>query len=280
MISRVSSEIWGKESLSTYGGPMEIIITLFICFFIAISLLVVYMYKEAFSDRVVYHELTFSTFPKSFGKVNLFFISDIHHRHISESMIEQVKGKVDVVIIGGDLAEKGVPLERVKENILKLKKLGPVLFVWGNNDYELDVPLLDALLLNLDVKVLVNSSILFESEESDRLYFLGVDDLTTHREDLDAALSETDKSSFKILVSHNPEIKRRIRPEHGISLILSGHTHGGQIRLLGFSLYEKGKLHKDQQMAILISNGYGTTRLPLRLGAKAETHLLTIGHQP
>jgi predicted MPP superfamily phosphohydrolase len=280
MISRVSSEILGKESLSTYGGPMEIIITLFICFFIAISLLVVYMYKEAFADRVVYHELTFSTFPKSFGKVNLFFISDIHRRHISESMIEQVKGKVDVVIIGGDLAEKGVPLERVKENILKLKKLGPVLFVWGNNDYELDVPLLDALLLNLDVKVLVNSSILFESEESDRLYFLGVDDLSTAREDLDAALSETDKSSFKILVSHNPGIERRIRPEHGISLILSGHTHGGQIRLLGFSLYEKGKLHKDQQRAILISNGYGTTRLPLRLGAKAETHLLTIGHQP
>jgi uncharacterized protein len=268
---------------------MEIIIILFICFLIAISFLVIYMYKEAFTDRVVYHKLEFSTFPKSFNEVNLFFISDIHRRQISESIIAEVKGKVDVVIIGGDLAEKGVPLERVKENILKLKKLGPVLFVWGNNDYELDVPLLDAMLLNLGVKVLVNSSVLFESGEADRLYILGIDDLNTHREDLadlrtyrediDAALSETDENSFKILVSHNPEIRRRIRPEHGISLILSGHTHGGQIHLLGFSPYEKGKLYQDQEMTMLISNGYGTTGVPLRLGAKAETHLLTIRHQ-
>jgi uncharacterized protein len=258
---------------------MGIIIILFICFLIAISFLVIYMYKEAFTDRVVYHKLEFSTFPKSFNEVNLFFISDIHRRQISESIIAKVKGKVDVVIIGGDLAEKGVPLERVKENILKLKKLGPVLFVWGNNDYELDVPLLDAMLLNLGVKVLVNSSVLFESGESDRLYILGIDDLHTYREDIDAALSETDERSFKILVSHNPEIRRRIRPEHGISLLLSGHTHGGQIHILGFSPYEKGKLYQDQEMTMLISNGYGTTGIPLRLGAKAETHLLTIRHQ-
>lgn len=258
---------------------MEVIIVLFICFFIAISLLVIYMYKEALANRVVYHKLEFSTFPKSFGEVNLFFISDIHHRQISESIIDQVNGKVDAVIIGGDLAEKGVPLERVKENILKLKKLGPVVFVWGNNDYELDVPLLDAMLLNLGIKALVNSSVLFESEEADRLYILGVDDLSMHQEDLDAALSETDEKSFKILVSHNPEIRRRIRPEHGISLLLSGHTHGGQIHLLGFSPYEKGKLHEDQNLTVLISNGYGTTGVPLRLGAKAETHLLTIQHQ-
>ena len=226
---------------------MEIIITLFVCLLMAISFLVIYMYKEAFTDRVVYHKLEFDTFPKSFNEVNLFFISDIHRRRISESIIEQVEGKVDVVIIGGDLAEKGVPLERVKENILKLKKLGPVMFVWGNNDYELDVPLLDAMLLNLGVKVLVNNSVLFESEELDRLYILGIDDLGMHREDLDAALSETDEKSFKILVSHNPEIRRRIRPEYGISLLLSGHTHGGQIHLLGFSPYEKGKLHQDKR---------------------------------
>ena len=70
----------------------------------------------------------------------MFFISDIHRRIVSESIIEEVSGKVDVVIIGGDLLEKGVPMERVKENIKKLKKLGPILFVWGNNDYEVDVP--------------------------------------------------------------------------------------------------------------------------------------------
>ena len=40
------------------------------------------------------------------------FISDIHRRVISNLLIEQVKGKVDLVIIGGDLAEKGVSLSK------------------------------------------------------------------------------------------------------------------------------------------------------------------------
>ena len=53
-------------------------------------------------------------------------------------IIVQVQGKGRLVIIGGDLAESGVPLQRIKENILKLKKLGPIFFVWGNNDHEVD----------------------------------------------------------------------------------------------------------------------------------------------
>ena len=40
------------------------------------------------------------------------------------------------MIIGGDLLEGGVPLLRARQNIQKLKTLGPVYFVWGNNDYE------------------------------------------------------------------------------------------------------------------------------------------------
>ncbi|KAA9026465.1 metallophosphoesterase [Niallia endozanthoxylica] len=255
------------------------IFILILCFLLGAGLLF-YMFKEAFADRVVYQELQFVDFPESFGEVNLFFISDIHRRRISDQIIEKVKGNVDIVIIGGDMTEKGVPLERVKDNILQLKKLGPVIFVRGNNDYEIEIPLLDSLFLSLDVKVLVNRSIFFESKQGERFYILGVDDLSTNRADIDQALIETDDNSFKILVSHNPEMNRKIREDQGISLMLSGHTHGGQIHILGFSLYEKGRLKREHNRTILISNGYGTTGVPLRLGAKAETHLLTIcqGH--
>ena len=71
---------------------------------------------------------------------------------ISDKIINQLQGKVDIVIIGGDLTEKGVPFQQVKENILKLKKLGTVFFVWGNNDHEVNEPQLDAMLLHLGVK--------------------------------------------------------------------------------------------------------------------------------
>lgn len=249
-----------------------------VCIVSAIGLLF-YMYKLAFEDRVVYHTLEFPSFSPSFGTIHLFFISDIHRRRISDSIIEEVKGKVDVVIIGGDLLEKGVPLDRVEENILKLKTLGPVLFVWGNNDYEMDAQVLDAMLHNLDVKVLANRSILFQSDAGDPLYVIGLDELSLERDHLETAMEGIEPNSFKILVCHNPEISRKIEPQYGINLLLSGHTHGGQIRFFGFGPYEKGRIKREKELTILISNGYGTTGVPLRLGAKSEIHYISIKHR-
>ncbi len=89
------------------------------------------MYTEATRNTVLEHTLIFEEFPKSFQKVNIFFISDIHRRGISNSLIEQVKGKVDLVIIGGDLAEKGVPLSKISANIQMLKSDSSCIFCMG-----------------------------------------------------------------------------------------------------------------------------------------------------
>jgi len=238
--------------------------------------LLIFMVREAFLNKVVEHELTFPDFPESFGKVTIFFISDIHRRVISDLIIQNVKGKADLVIIGGDLTEKGVSFPQVKENLLKLKQIGPVYFVWGNNDYEVDFRKLDAILLDMGIKVLDNTVVTFESALGDKLSILGVDDCSQERDRLDFALMDAEESSFKILVSHIPTITNKIKPEHNIRLVLSGHTHGGQIHIFGYSPFERGRLKKLGNTVLLISNGYGTTSVPLRLGAPAETHLLTL----
>ncbi|GLB58022.1 metallophosphoesterase [Cytobacillus sp. NCCP-133] len=246
-------------------------------FFIGGAGLLIYMYMEAFADRVLYKELSFSEFPDSFGEVKLFFISDIHRRLISEKMIDEVKEKKpDMVIIGGDLLEKGVSFEKVKKNVLLLMKAAPVYFVWGNNDYEVDYHELDALLVECGVKILDNTALSFESPVGDKFVLMGTDDLSKDRDRLDLALSDAGLSGFRVLVSHDPRIVNEIEKEHNIHLVLSGHTHGGQIHILGYSPYEKGRVKVLPQTTILISNGYGTTGVPLRLGAKAETHFITI----
>jgi uncharacterized protein len=248
---------------------------LIIVLFLGVGLLL-YMLREAFLNKVVEHEMLFPDFPKSFGKITIFFISDIHRRTISNQIINTVKEKSDIVIIGGDLTEKGVPLKRVKENLAKLKQIGPVYFVWGNNDYEIDYHELDAILLDFGVKVLDNTAVTFESEEGEKFCLLGVDDLNQKRDRIDLALLDAAEKSFKILTSHYPAITEKIRPEHEIRLVLSGHTHGGQIHILGYSPYERGKVTKLKKTTLLISNGYGTTTIPLRLGAPAECHLITL----
>ncbi|MBY6051384.1 metallophosphoesterase [Cytobacillus firmus] len=244
---------------------------------IGVAGLLLFMLREAFADRIIYKELSFPEFPETFGEIKLFFISDIHRRTVSETIIGEIKEKKpDLVIIGGDLLERGVPFDRVRKNLLGLKECGPVYFVWGNNDYEVDYHQLDALLLECGVKILDNTALSFESEEGERFILLGTDDFSKERDRLDLALEDAGSDGFRVLVSHDPRIINSIEKEQNIHLVLSGHTHGGQIHILGYSPYEKGRIKVLPQTTILISNGYGTTGVPLRLGAKSETHFITL----
>jgi uncharacterized protein len=238
--------------------------------------LLLFMLNEAFRNRVTLNEIRFPDFPASFGKVNIFFISDIHRRSVSDKIIADVKGKANLVIIGGDLVEKGVPIQRVKENLLKLKQIAPVYFVWGNNDYEIDNRRLTSLMNELQITILDNRAVGYQSDEGETLCLLGVKEMNHHQDRLDLALEEAQEGSFKILVSHYPNIINKIMPEHGISLVLSGHTHGGQIRIFGYGPYKRGGIDKYNNTILLVSNGYGTTAFPLRLGAPAESHLITL----
>ena len=111
-----------------------------------------------------FHEMTFRTFQSHLSRFR-YFLSLIYISVLSQiRLLDDVTGKADIVIIGGDLTEKNVPIERVKKNLNKLKSLGPVYFVWGNNDYETDFRKLDAIFLDSGVKVLDNTAVTFESE--------------------------------------------------------------------------------------------------------------------
>ncbi len=234
--------------------------------------LLLHMWIEAHKNKITYTKLTFSNYPKSLPETRIFFISDVHHREISPKIVKKIKGKVDVIIIGGDLAEKGVPFSKIEKNIKALTAVAPTYFVWGNNDYEVNHLKLEALLKGEGVTLLVNSSTIIK----DQIYLIGVDDYGHRFDNLEEALYGCE--GFQILISHNPDIKKKIRENHQIDLILSGHTHGGQIRLFGWGITEKaGLLRLKKNLYMLVSNGYGTTRLPLRLGAPAEVHVVTIG---
>ncbi|MFL8936946.1 metallophosphoesterase [Rossellomorea oryzaecorticis] len=238
------------------------------------AILLLFMYYEAHRNEVKTHSFTFRDFPGD-KEMTLFFISDIHKRKLDSDLIDKVRNKADFAVIGGDLTEKAVPLSRVEENLDKLAEIGSVYFIWGNNDYEVNSDELRKLFKKKGVHEIVNDSETLQTEGG-FVNLVGVDDASTQRALLPDALSKTDPSGFNILLSHDPRLVKQVRKEDGINLMLSGHTHGGQIRLLGWGLYKKGRTEELPQTTLLVSNGYGTTALPLRLGAPAETHLITI----
>lgn len=255
-----------------------LLVTFILLVFLGVALLI-HMRKIANENNVKYEIFYFPNFPSSIREITLFFISDIHRRTVDDTIINEAINVAEIVVIGGDLLEKGVKLEKTRENLRKLKKIGPVYFVWGNNDYEIDRDVLETLLKEEDIILLDNKAVSFRSDIGESWSLIGIEDYSLEHDDLEKALEQTNANDFKLLVSHNPKIIEKVNEVEQIPLILSGHTHGGQIRIFGFGPYELGGAKVIENTTVFVSNGYGTTSIPLRLGAKPETHIISIKHK-
>ncbi|MFD1707112.1 metallophosphoesterase [Siminovitchia sediminis] len=244
---------------------------------IGILSLFITMVRSAFANTVRTDSLSFKQYPEGLDELSIFFISDIHRRTVHENIIRQVKGEADIVVIGGDLAEQGVSFSKVRQNVKNLSEIAPVYFIWGNNDYEIDAGKLKGLFQECSVTALKNHSVYLKPFH-DQIALIGVDytDTSNH---LKAILHSIKRPVFRIVLSHNPALAEQLSEEDQCHLMLSGHTHGGQIRIIGLSPYEKGGIKKYPGTTLFLSNGYGTSLVPLRLGAPAETHLIKVCRQ-
>lgn len=205
---------------------------------------------------------------------DIFFISDIHRRRVSRELIKKADGPFDAVIIGGDLAEGGVPEARIRKNIHRLAELGPIYYVWGNNDREAGESLIRSAISEVGGTVLDNESAELMNGTV-RWMLVGTDDTSSFNVNIETAFKDVNDGDAVIFVSHSPEVFRMLdgrKPE----VRMAGHTHGGQIRLGRFGMLEKGRFRSDNGRVELVSNGYGTTLVPLRLGAPAECHTIRL----
>jgi uncharacterized protein len=233
------------------------------------ALFILYMFWEAHRNIVLKQSIECPGLPSSFNNYTLYFISDIHRRKVSTKMLESIE-KPDLVIIGGDLMEKGVPFSRVDENLRRLKKIGaPILFVWGNHDLQVNRDTLVSLLDKYQIIRLENQAFIAH-REGQTVNILGVNDATNYLDNVDEAIRDAEPG-FRLLISHNPLVVERIGVQHHIPLVICGHTHGGQIRLFGWGIRESGGIKSKPFGKLVISCGYGTTRFHLRLGAPPDT---------
>ncbi|TWT07605.1 phosphoesterase [Planococcus sp. CPCC 101016] len=243
-------------------------------YFIRIGLaalaLLLFMLRNAFSEKLVQTSLELRA-EKPFKPFRLLFIADVHRRVIKPAAIDF---SVDVIVIGGDLVEKGVPLDRVAENIKTLTKRAPVYFIWGNNDREVDENSLRKIFEQYGVVLLEDQSVPLFNHENLRL--VGLDHFAYKPDGFENAFKDVNESDTVLFVSHTPFDFWKVKEKYSADLLLAGHTHGGQIRVGPFGLFKKGSMVVKEDRVELISNGFGTTTLHLRLGAPAEYHLLTI----
>jgi len=224
------------------------------------------MFQADYVDR---KRIASSELPKSFGRIQIFFISDICNKRINPITVQNIGKKIDLVIIGGNLMQKGVSFIRVQENINTLKQLqAPIYFVWGDKDYEADYHKLDAMLLEHDVKILANSAVNFESVEGAMVSLMGFDN-KKHRKVEESYAFQDAKASFKILATHNAESFFKLEPEQQRSV---------QVVLSSFSTVYRG-CHgwlERNHTQLLISKGYRISRLPYLFRTKGQCHVITL----
>ncbi len=236
------------------------------------------MFMNAKKRNVIFHEMNDGTSNPATNQLTVFFISDVHRRKIDEKLLAKVRAgqKIDLVIIGGDLAERGVPLHRIAKNVRKLARLGPLFYVWGNNDREVGEEEIREIITRYGGKILDNENVVIPGHSGWGI--CGTDDPSSRNVDLDTALRSIKQYDNVIFVTHTPSLFRKVEQLYQPRLMLAGHTHGGQIRVGKFGLQEKGTFRLEEGRAKLISNGYGTSTLPMRLGAPPECHVIVISY--
>jgi predicted MPP superfamily phosphohydrolase len=236
--------------------------------------------------------------PTAFHGYRIAQISDIHLDEFTEPFfLERIVKKInglapDLVLLTGDFITHGAftfvagghAVHRCAEIFTALK--APHRYaVLGNHDVAFNGPLVTEALSTRGTPVLINQYVPIE-RNGDRLWLSGVDDPGTSRPDLNLAIPAKPDGPV-ILMAHEPDFADEvtIHPRGRlVDLMLSGHSHGGQIQLpfLGpLVLPPMGKIYPEgfyqlNRMQLYVNRGIGTVGLPFRLNCPPEITLLTL----
>jgi hypothetical protein len=215
-------------------------------------------------------------------------LTDLHHSLFTP--LEEIQRAVhmanhlrpDMVALTGDYVTLSPAyIWPVARALGKLRARLGVFAILGNHDFQVDPEEITRALRAQRIRVLRNSHCALRSR-SGNLWVVGVDDLWWEAADIRAALRSIPARDPKILLCHNP-LGIRMAAAHGIDLMLSGHTHGGQVRLpMVGSVYGRSKLgerfvegwNRLDGTQIYVSRGIGKVLVPLRFGCPAEITIL------
>jgi predicted MPP superfamily phosphohydrolase len=243
---------------------------------------------EPYMLTIEHERIGLRRLPQAFESFRIVQLSDIHHGPFSDkTQIERAvetanRLKPDIIALTGDYISK----ERhyaasCAEMLGKLEARYGVFAVLGNHDHWTDAALITDLFRAEGITVLINEGMRFELNGS-AFWLAGVDDTMVGLEDISLALAGSRDDEMKLLLAHNPIVLRRAA-RADVDLVLSGHTHGGQVALRSEPSASGGRrrrflkgLGRFGNTQIYVNRGLGTVVLPIRYGCPPEVSLLEL----
>ncbi len=211
-------------------------------------------------------------------------VSDLHVHGIGtleQQLLEGLHGaRADLIVLTGDAIDRAASLPAL-DTLLAEFPTGPRrLAILGNWEYRCGVDLrdLEKTYERHGVELLVNRSVDFD-HRGRSMRITGLDDIVGGRPDAAFALASVQPLDEHLVLAHCPITRDSLAmpPDHPVSLVLSGHTHGGQVAPFGLATilprgcgrYVAG-WYRDDGPPMYVSRGIGTSLFPVRIGATPE----------
>jgi predicted MPP superfamily phosphohydrolase len=248
---------------------------------------------------ITHRTIGLSRLPSAFHGYRIVQLSDIHLDEFTEPVfLEYIVHRLnalnpDIVLLTGDFITRGSltfvaaphAAHRCAEILATIK--APLTYaVLGNHDVAVSAPMVVGALHSAGIPVLVNRYIALDSK-GDRIWLCGVDDPSASYPNLDLAIPADPGDNLVILMAHGPDYADFVI-EHPrgkfVDLMLSGHSHGGQIRLpfVGALVlppmgqkYVQGYFRFDK-LQLYVNRGIGTVGLPFRVNCPPEMTVITL----
>ena len=242
--------------------------------------------------EVVRLELALPRLAAAFDGYRVVQIGDLHLDDWSrparlDRIAEMVNDeRPDLVVITGDFASysaRKLDTGRLVGALRRLWAPDGVLAILGNHDYLTDVKLIRRCIREAGLTELINEAVTLERGGSG-LHVAGIDDVMEGRSRLDLVLQSLPVTGAAVLLAHEPDFADVAAATGRFDLQLSGHSHGGQVRvpLLGRAVlppfsqrYTRG-LHRVGGMLVYTNRGLGTVHARLRFGCRPEITALTL----
>jgi predicted MPP superfamily phosphohydrolase len=243
--------------------------------------------SEPYMLTIEHKRIKLDRMPPVFDGFRIVQLSDVHHGPFSSR--EQIERAIetanrlqpDIIALTGDyISKERLYAAPCAEMLGKLKARFGVYAVLGNHDHWVDAPLLTDLFRAEGITVLINEGMRFE-QNGETFWIAGVEDSMVGLEDISLALAGAREDEMKLLLAHNPIVLRRA-VRASVDLVLSGHTHGGQVAIRGERSSARPRkralqgLWRQGNTQIYVNRGLGTVVLPIRYGCPPEISLLEL----
>ena len=244
--------------------------------------------SEPLRISVERQEIYLRRLPKALDGFRIVHLSDLHYgpftdaRHLRRAIEAANDLNPDLIALTGDyISQERIYAAPCAGLVGRLKARNGVFAVLGNHDHWTDAKLVTDLFRTEGIRVLINEGLRLDVD-NESFWLAGVDDAMVGLEDLSLALAGSGEIEMKLLLAHNPVILRRAA-RADVDLVLSGHTHGGQVTIRP----EKNRsgrprkrmlrgLGRRANTQIYVTRGLGTVVLPIRYGCPPEVSLLEL----